>query len=173
MAGTDDDDLHAMVGSIVNELEAAVSGSLYEVDGEYVVIDDLDEWKREKYGKMAEKFRKEHPEDSFDPEESGFDTYVEWMEDEIGVAGDVDEPEQSSLCEYISEQSLGDVRFEVTSDKTLCGGKVLFCYGGPNIWVADDEVRGYWGSSTVEMPLDSDTRSELWDWFENQWEAIK
>ena len=44
MAGADDD-LHAMVGSIVDELEAAVSGSLYEVDGEYVVIDDLDEWK--------------------------------------------------------------------------------------------------------------------------------
>lgn len=172
MAGTDDD-LHAMVGSIVDELEAAVSGSLYEVDGEYVVIDDLDEWKEERYGKMAEEFRKEHPEDSFDPEESGFDTYVEWMEDEIGVADDVDEPEQASLREYISERSLGDVRFEVTSDKTLCGGKVLFCYGGPNIWVADDEVRGYWGSSTVEMPLDSDTRSELWDWFENQWEEIK
>lgn len=172
MAGTDDD-LHAMVGSIVDELEAAVSGSLYEVDGDYIVIDDLGEWKQEKYGRMAEEFRKEHPEDSFDPEESGFDTYVEWMEDEIGVAEDVDEPEQASLREYISERSLGDVRFEVTSDKTLCGGKVLFCYGGPNIWVADDEVRGYWGSSTVEMPLDSDTRSELWDWFENQWEAIK
>lgn len=172
MAGTDDD-LHAMVGSIVDELEAAVSGSLYGIDGEYVVIDDLDEWKEERYGKMAEEFRKEHPEGSFDPEESGFDTYVEWMEDEIGVAEDVDEPENASLCEYISERSLGDVRFEVTSDKTLCGGKVLFCYGGPNIWVADDEVRGYWGASTVEMPLDSDTRSELWDWFENQWEAIK
>ena len=168
-----DDELHAMVGSIVDELEAAVSGSLYEVDGEYVVIDDLDEWKEERYGKMAEEFRKEHPEDSFDPEESGFDTYAEWMEDEIGVAEDVDEPEQASLCEYISKQSLGDVRFEVTSDKTLCGGKVLFCYGGPNIWVADDEVRGYWGASTVKIPLDSDTRSELWDWFENQWEAIK
>ena len=172
MAGADDD-LHAMVGSIVDELEAAVSGSLYEVDGEYVVIDDLDEWKEKQYGKMAEEFRKEHPEDSFDPEESGFDTYVEWMEDEIGVAEDVDEPEQASLCEYISERSLGDVRFEVTSDKTLCGGKVLVCYGGPTIWVADYEARGYWGASTVEMPLDSDTRSELWDWFENRWEEIK
>lgn len=168
-----DDDLHTMVSSIVDELEAAVSGSLYGVDGDYIVIDDLGEWKQEKYGKMTEEFRKEHPEDSFDPEESGFDTYVEWMEDELGVADDVDEPEKASLYEYISERSLGDMRFEVDSSKTLIGGKVLFCYGGPNIWVTDDEVRGYWGSSTVEMPLDSDTRSELWDWFENQWEAIK
>ena len=168
-----DDELHAMVSSIVDELEAAVSGSLYDVDGDCVVIDDLDAWRKEQYEKMAEGFRKAHPEDSFDPEESGFDTYAEWMEDEIGVAEDVDEPEQASLCEYIAERSLWDVRFEVTSDKTLCGGKVLFCYGGPNIWVADDEVRGYWGSSTVEMSLNSETRSELWDWFEEQWNAVK
>lgn len=169
MAGADDD-LHAMVGSIVDELEAAVSGSLYKVDGELVVIDDLDAWRKEQYEKLAEGFRKAHPEDSLDPEAYG--SYEEWMEAEIGVAEDVDEPDRVSLREYI-DGSLGDVRFEVTSDKTLCGGKVLFCYGGPNIWVADDEVRGYWGSSTVKIPLDSDTRSELWDWFENQWEAIK
>lgn len=172
MAGADDD-LHAMVGSIVDELEAAVSGSLYEVDGDYVVIDDLDAWKKERHEKEAEEFRKERPEGSFDPGESGFDTYAEWMEDEIGTADDVDEPDRVSLCEYIDKRSLGDVRFEVTSDKTLCGGKILFCYGGPNIWVADDEVRGCWGPSTVEMPLDSDTRSRLWDWFENQWDEIK
>lgn len=172
MAGVDED-LHEQVASIVDELEAAVSGSLYKVDGEYVVIDDLDAWKKERYEKEAEEFRKEHPEDSFDPEESGFDAYGEWMEDEVGTVDDVDEPDRVSLCEYIERQSLGDVRFEVTSDKSLCGGRVLFCYGGPTVWVADDEVRGYWGPSTVEMPLDSGTRSELWGWFEDRWEEIK
>ena len=170
MAGADDD-LHAMVGSIVDELEAAVSGSLYEVDGDCVVIDDLDAWKEELYGKMAEEFRKEHPEDSLDPGE--YDSYGEWMEDEIGTADDIDEPDEVSLCEYIAKRSLEDVRFEVTSDKELCGGKVLFCCGGPTVWVADDEVRGYWGSSTVEMSLSSETRSELWDWFGEQWNAVK
>ena len=95
------------------------------------------------------------------------------MEDEIGTADDIDEPDEVSLCEYIDKRSLEDVRFEVTSDKELCEGKVLFCYGGPTVWVADDEVRGYWGSSTVEMSLNSETRSELWDWFEEQWNAVK
>ena len=171
MARSTDDELHETVRSIVDELEAAVSGSLYEVDGDCVVIDDLDAWREERYGKMAEEFRKEHPEGSLDPE--AYDSYKEWMEDEIGTADDIDEPDEVSLCEYIDRRSLEDVRFEVTSDKELCGGKVLFCCGGPTVWVADDEVRGYWGSSTVEMSLDSETRSELWDWFEEQWNAVK
>ncbi len=171
MARPTSEELHATVRAIVDELEAAVSGSLYEVDGDCVVIDDLDAWREERYGKMAEEFRKEHPEDSLDPE--AYDSYKEWMEDEIGTADDIDEPDEVSLCEYIDRRSLEDVRFEVTSDKELCGGKVLFCCGGPTVWVADDEVRGYWGSSTVEMSLDSETRSELWDWFGEQWNAVK
>lgn len=168
-----DEELHAHVKSIVDDLEAAACGSLYDVDGNYVVIDDVDEWKKEQYEKKAEEFRKEHPVESFDYEECGFDTYQEWMEDEIGTEDDIDEPDEVSLCEYIDRQSLGDVRFEVDAEKTLYGGKVLFTFGGPNIWVADDEVRGYWGCSRCEITLDSVTRSALWDWFEDQWEMIK
>ena len=171
MARSTDDELHETVRSIVDELEAAVSGSLYRVDGNYTVIDDLDEWKEERYGKMAEGFRKDHPEDSLDTKAYG--SYGEWMEDEIGTVDDVDEPDRVSLSEYIDRQSLGDVRFEVDMSKRLLGGKVLFCYGGPNVWVADDAVRGYWGTSRVEMTLDPDTRSALWDWFEEQWNAVK
>lgn len=171
MARSTDEELHETVRAIVDELEAAVSGSLYEVDGNYVVIDDLDAWKEERHEKEAEEFRREHPEGSLDTE--AYASYEEWMEDEIGTTDDIDEPDEVSLSEYIANRSLEDVRFEVTLDKELCGGKVLFCYGGPNIWVADDEVRGYWGSSTVEMSLNSETQSELWDWFEEQWNAVK
>lgn len=174
MADTIDKELHAQVRSIVDELEAAASGSLYDVDGNCVVIDDVDEWKKERYEEKAEKFREEHPEDSYDPEKRGFDTYEEWMEDELGVAEDVDEPDEVSLSEYIEKQSLGDVRVEISlSDRSLVGGKVLFCFGGPNIWVADDEVRGYWGSSRVEMSLDSETRSAMFSWFEEQWDMAR
>lgn len=173
MADTIDEELHAQVKSIVDELEAAASGSLYEIDGNWEVIDDVDEWKKERYEEKAEEFRKEHPEESYDPEEHGFDTYEKWMEDELGTADDVDDPDEVSLYEYIDRQSLGDVRFEVDSSKELHGGKVLFTFGGPNIWVADDEVRGYWGSSRVEMSLDSETRSALWGWFEEQWDMAK
>lgn len=166
-----DKELHEMVQSFVEELEAAVSGSLYDVDGEFKIIDDLDEWKKEQYEKMAEEFRKKNPEDSYDHEV--YDSYEEWMEEEIGTANDIDEPDEVFLHDYIHKQSLGDVRFEVYEDKTLCSGRVLFCYGGPTIWVSDDEVRGYWGSSTAEIPLDSPTSSALWDWFENKWDAVK
>ena len=158
---------------IVHDLEAAASGNLYDVDGECVIIDDLDDWKAAEYKKKVDEFREKHPRESFDPDETGFDEYEEWMEDEIGTVDDIDEPEEVSISEYIDKESLGDIRFEVDSSKELLGGKILFCYGGPNVWVADDEVRGYWGSSTVEMSLDSETRSALFDWFEEQWDIIK
>lgn len=170
MSDAVDSELHAQVKSIVDELEAAASGSLYEVDGDYVVIDDVDEWKKEQYGKEADRFVKTH-DGTWD--EDLYDSFDEFMEDEIGTVDDIDEPGEVSLSEYIDDRALGDVRFEVDLSKELYGGKVLFCFGGPNIWVADDEVRGYWGGSSCEMTLDSDTRSALWDWFERQWDAVK
>lgn len=167
-----DESLRRTVRSIVDELEAAVSGSLYKVDGNYTVIDDLDEWKEERYGKMAEEFRKNHSEDSLDTKVYG--SYKEWMEDEIGTVDDIDEPDRVSLFGYVNDQSLGDVRVEISlPDLTFNGGKVLFCYGGPNIWVADEAVRGYWGSSRVEMSLDPETMSALFDLFQEQWDMAK
>lgn len=173
MASNVDEELHRMVKDIVDDLEAAASGSLYEVDGTYEVIYDLDGWKAAEYGKLKQGFEADHPRSSFKPEDSVYESYEEWMEDEIGTVDDIDEPDKVSLTEYIEKESLGDVRFEVDSEKELFGGKVLFCCGGPNVWVADDEVRGYWGSSTVEMSLDSDTRSALYGWFEEMWDAVK
>ena len=166
-----DDDLHECVRSIVDELEAAASGSLYEIRGEHVVIGDLDAWKEERYREKVDAFVRENGGEAYDTRAYG--SYEEYMESEIGTADDIDDPDRISLGEYIDRQSLGDVRFEVDSRKTLYGGKVLFCYGGPNVWVADDAVRGYWGSSRVEMSLDSETRSALWDWFEEQWDLVK
>lgn len=173
MSANIDEELHGIVKGIVDDLEAAASGSLYDVDGEFVVIDDLDDWKAAEYKRKVDEFREEHPRESFDPEECGFDAYEEWVEDECGSVDDIDEPDEVSLYDYLEKESLGDVRFEVDSSKELHGGKTLFCYGGPNIWVADDEVRGYWGSATVEMSLNSETRSALWGWFETMWDSVK
>lgn len=170
MADTVDESLHAQVKSIVDELEAAASGSLYEVDGDWKVIYDLDEWKEAEYKKKADEFIGSH-DGTWDADL--YDSFDEYMEDEIGTVDDVDDPGEVSLGEYIDEQSLGDVRFEVDSEMTLHGGKVLFCFGGPNVWVADDEVRGYWGSSRCEMSLDSETRSALFSWFEERWDMAR
>ena len=172
-----DDALHMQVKSIVDELEAAASGSLYKLDGEYVIIADLDEWKNDRYQEKVEEFRKEHHPEDFeeDKDENGgeYDSYEDWMEYEIGTVEDIDEPEEISLSEYIEDQSLGDIRFEVDSSMELHGAKVLFCYGGPNVWAADDEVRGYWGSSRVEMSLDSNARSEMFSFFEEKWNEVR
>lgn len=163
-------ELHSMVQNIVEELEAAVAGALYWDGSGYLVIDDMDEWKAEQYEKKAEQFKETHSEDNLDRDV--YEDYQEWMEDEIGTADDVDEPDEASLSEYIEKQGLGDTRFEVDSSKQLLGGKTLFTYGGPNIWVHDDEVRGYWGSESVEMSLDSDTRDALFSWFEEMWDVV-
>lgn len=174
MAETTDEYLHRVVLGIVHDLEAAASGNLYKTEnGDYLIIDDLDEWKEEQYKKKTEKFRKEHPEDSFEPDdEFELDSYEEWMEDEIGTADDIEEPEQRTLWQYIEEESLGDTVFEVNQSKEFQGARTLVACGGPTIWITDESVRGYWSSERVEMPLDSATSGELYAIFEEQWSQI-
>ena len=159
-------ELHGTVMNIVHELEAAAEGNLYYNGSDYIIIDDMDVWKEEQFQEKVKKFKADNPEDKFDSEKAGFDTYEEWMEDELGTADDVEEPDEMSILEYIDKQSLGDVRFEVDDKLELNGGKVLFCYGGPTVWVHDDEVCGYWGSESVEMSLNDDTRSQLYSYFD-------
>ena len=94
--------------------------------------------------------------------------------------GDMDEymenhdemPEQVSVADVIEKRGLGDTRFEVDSKKELCGGKTLFTFGGPNIWVHDDMVCGYWGSARVEMSFNPETRTAMFDWFNDRWKEI-
>jgi hypothetical protein len=168
-------ELKSLVLGITNDLEAAVAGNLYHDGSEWLIINDLDEWKSEKYKELADEFRKEHPEEQFDGDEdlkSSYDSYEEYMEDEIGTVDDVDEPEEASLGKYIDDRSLGDLRFEVDGEKRLCGGRVLFCWGGPTVWVHDDRVCGYWGCDQEEMYLDGDVQSALFGWFEENWDML-
>ena len=177
-------ELNSMVQNIVDELEAAVSGSLYDVDGNATVIDDMDEWKKAEYAKEVDAFKASHSpiarlkqgtryvESAFDPDLYG--SFEEFMEDEIGTADDIDEPDPISLDEYFrSHNEPLDLYFEVDTQKNLNGGRMQVTAGGPSIWIADDEVRGYWGSTRVEISLDSETKSAMWDWFEGQWDTVK
>ena len=167
-------ELNSMVQNIVDELEAAVSGSLYDVDGNATVIDDMDEWKKAEYEKLKQGFEADHPRSDFKLEDSIYESYEEYMEDEIGTADDIDEPDPISLDEYFrSHNEPLDLYFEVDMQKNLNGGRMQVTAGGPSIWIADDEVRGYWGSTRVEISLDSDMKSAMWDWFEEQWETAK
>lgn len=135
MADNIDEELHAMVKDIVDELESAVNGCLYRgIDGEFETIDDGD-----------------------------MDEYME-SHDEM--------PEQVTVNDVIEKRGLGDTRFEVDSKKELCGGKTLFTSGGPNIWVHDDMVCGYWGSARVEMSFNPETKTAMFDWFNDRWKEI-
>ena len=135
MADNIDEELHAMVKDIVDELESAVNGCLYRgIDGEFETIDDGD-----------------------------MDEYME-SHDEM--------PEQATVADVVEKRGLGDTRFEVDSKKELCGGKTLFTFGGPNIWVHDDMVCGYWGSARVEMSFNPETKTAMFDWFNDRWKEI-
>ena len=105
----------------------------------------------------------------------GIDGEFETIDD-----GDMDEymenhdemPEQVTVADVIEKRGLGDTRFEVDSRKELCGGKTLFTFGGPNIWVHDDMVCGYWGSARVEMSFNPETKTAMFDWFNDRWKEI-
>lgn len=77
---------------------------------------------------------------------------------------DGNEIEPATLFDWIGNQ-LGDVRFEVmrNSDGRLevTGGKVLCCFGWPNVWAHHDEVRAYWGTESAAVPLTSEAREAM------------
>ena len=165
-----EESLRATINGIADHLKAAANGELYLVDGRYEKIEYLEGWKEDKRKEKEEEFRKLHPKDKFDKEKTGCNTYEEWMNEEIE---EIENPEEVSMSDYMERESLGDIRFEVDTNKEIHGGRALVGYGGPNIWITDDEVQGYWGSTTVKVMLDSKTRSEIMDWFGEMWDAIK
>lgn len=165
-----EESLRATVNRIADHLKAAANGELYLVEGEYEKIGYLEGWKEDKRKEKEEEFRKLHPEDKFNKEETGCDTYEGWMNEEIG---EIENPEEVSMSGYMERESLGDIRFEIDTDKEIHGGRILVGYGGPNIWITEDEVQGYWGSTTVKVMLDSRTRSEIMDYLGEIWDTIK
>ena len=178
--GTDvDEELYRIVTGIGEEIEAAADGKLYRINGEEVTIDDMDEWKEAEYAKKVEAFKKEHPERDFNDNADNagdayeaYDSYEEFMEDEIGTADDIDEPEPIDLTDYVDSRSLGDIRFEVDMQKDMIGAKCLFFYGGPNVWVHDDRVCGYWGGRESVYHLSQDASYALYEMFESVWDRI-
>lgn len=153
------DKLREIVKDYAANVESAVAGDLYDVDGENVTIADLDEWRDSAYGEKVREYRKSHP-----------DASAEEMEDEIGTVDDIDDPEPVSLSDYLDETSLGDVVFEVDMDRNVRGGRILVAYGGPNVWIHDDEIRGYWGTQ-ASWSLSSKARQALLEYFEELWDS--
>lgn len=171
-----DEELRRVVRGYALDIEAAADGTLYEVDGEPTVIDDMDEWKQNEWEQKKEEFLKEyesnHGTRELDFDKDLFDTEEEFLENEIGTVDDIDEPEQMSMTDYIYDNSLGDIRFEVNKNMECLGGRMLLAYGGPNVWLHDDEICGYWGGDTETWSLCMDARNALMEFFQEEWEMI-
>lgn len=172
-----DENLKSIVRSYALDIEAAADGTLYKVNGEPTVIEDIDDWKQKEWERKKEEFLEEYEKNhgtrelDFDPDLYG--TEEEFLEDEIGTVDDVDEPEQMSVMDYVNDDSLGDVRFEVDGKMECYGGKVLLAFGGPNVWLHDDEIRGYWGGDTETWSLCSDARDALMEFFQEEWNMVR
>ena len=166
-----DEKLKNLVRAYALDIEAAAGGTLYEVNGEPTVIDDIDDWKQEEWERKKTEFLKEHP--FTDPDDKkAYGSEDEYVIDSIGDDYDIDDPEQMSITNYINDNSLGDIRFEVDRNMECCGGKVLLAYGGPNVWLHNDEICGYWGGDTETWSLCSDARDALMEFFQEEWEMV-
>lgn len=167
-----DSELKEIVRSYAHDIEAAADGTLYKVNGEPTIIDDMDEWKQDEWERKKTEFLKEHP--FTDPEDKEtYESEDEYVADNIGDVDDIDVPEQMSVMDYVNDNSLSDVRFEVDEDMECCGGKVLLAFGGPNVWLHDDEICGYWGGDTETWSLCSDVRGALMEFFQEKWNAVR
>lgn len=169
-----DEELKEMVRSYALDIEAAADGTLYKVNGEPTVIDDIDDWKQKEWDRQKAEFLAKEPFDSLDPgDKELYENEDEYVTDNIGDVDDIDDPEQMSVMDYINDNLLGDIRFEVDRNMECCGGKVLLAFGGPNIWLHDDEIRGYWGGDTETWSLCSDARDALMEFFQEEWGMVR
>ena len=166
-----DEKLKNLVRSYALDIEAAAGGTLYKVNGEPTVIDDIDDWKQNEWERKKTEFLREHP--FTDPDDKkAYGSEDEYVIDSIGDDYDIDDPEQMSVTDYINDNSLGDIRFEVDRNMECCGGKVLLADGGPNVWLHNDEICGYWGGDTETWSLCSDARDALMEFFQEEWEMV-
>ena len=67
--------------------------------------------------------------------------------------GENEEGESASYFDYVLEAL--DLQYIINADKSFRSGKILVCFGGPNIWVNTDtgKVEGYWWGDYAEADL--------------------
>ena len=64
-----DEELKRIVKSYALDIEAAADGTLYKVNGEPTVIDDIDDWKQKEWDRQKAEFLAKEPFDSLDPDD--------------------------------------------------------------------------------------------------------
>ena len=87
------------------------------------------------------------------------------------IASEIDDiangDSEKSLHEYF-EDAL-DIRFEVDGRRELCGGKIMVACGGPNIWVHENVVSGYWGAAEAHRELSPAAKDAVFEYLCELW----
>ena len=104
---------------------------------------------------------------------------VEWLTikdgEEPPQGEDGEELEQVSIYDFVERSGLGDIRYEVAMANNhwqVYGGRILVAFGGPNIWITQDEVKVYWWGHSAEAELYSETKDALMDFFEENFQML-
>ena len=67
------------------------------------------------------------------------------------------EHDQLDIATFLNETIL-DIEYTLTQDKTLLGAKLLVAFGGPTIYINTrySKIEGYWSSDQVTIPYSND-----------------
>jgi len=77
-----------------------------------------------------------------------------------------------SFVEKINENPISaidealDVIYQINIRGEMKGFEILLAFGGPNIYLEDDRVVGYWAGDKYYSCISSDAFNQIWDYLE-------
>lgn len=89
-----------------------------------------------------------------------------------GFVGELDEYEQQSIGDYLSDCL--DIEYRANSEKEYRSAEITVAWGGPNIYIdtAENAVKLYWGSSRAEWYFPNDVANEIDEFCEEMWNCL-
>jgi len=82
--------------------------------------------------------------------------------------------EQAGMRHYFTDPL--DIEFRIGTDGQVRGVEIAVALGGPGIWVTTDDggkVYGAWGTDKSVYYLDTDTKVQIWEWAEEEYELVQ
>lgn len=92
---------------------------------------------------------------------------------QCGCVADLDEYDQQSLYDYLSENGL-DIEYRIGADKEYRSCEIMVAWGGPNIYIdtARDAVLLYWSNERAQWHVRGDVSDMIDDVCEEQYDAL-
>ena len=59
-----------------------------------------------------------------------------------------------------------DIIYQISLKGEMKGFELLLAFGGPNIYLEDDKVVGYWGGDKYYAYISSEAYNQIWDYLE-------